>query len=520
MGKSKGGRGARVSRYGGGRDGRKQSAFNPTLDTEMLDAPRRRSERYMQHQKESFSSRTQLESEGRGRLGKATRDTCQTQQSIFNNTLLQGQQSSATRANPTASAFSSHNPFVSWKSHRASIGTCVSALSTTRVGRGPYCYRCAHTNRKLRQALLDLLESALKDGKKLIDEWAWEAGVSPDHMDCERTKMHIVPEGLQSENEPCHRCRAGVWSRDQNRRMSTSRPAIKTSQAPGSSVLGPQLRPAGIHGPLFSQPLQSLNPFTQVACGAPESQPSPTLTSQVPRARPWTLSSAMMAAEQTVTDTCNVGYPDSRSQLQAQQTPYQQQQQESGSGHIWQAVNELHNNPTHEQPDQVHPHPTVDRFIEQATLDPYISKSVSQEYQWGHPYKAIQKVASFVQASSVQVPQVHQYQFQHLQHLLGGGLEHPGSVLVKPVPPAHQEDQSRQDALITPPPPHEMTIIGMLNKKDSATGEEASSETMHQATGKSSGDVLSPNPGQGQPPQSIAPDQEPERELELPQKHV
>lgn len=513
MGKGKGGRGGRGSRHGGGRDGRKQTSFDPTLDTEMVDAPHHRSERRKQTESWFHGSQNQHGNSGRGLVGRTARGVSHTQQSIFNQSVLRNVprgQPFSTRATPRISMLSSQNRFTTnsrTKSRRASIGTCISALST-QIGRGPYCYKCARTNRKLRQALFDLLERALKDGKELIDEWAWEAGVSPDHMDCERTKMHIIPEGLRSENEPCHQCKAEMLSRSQSHRMSLFPP--QASQAP--VVMGPGLPPAETPHQACLQAQQRLNPFIQAAPGVFESRSSPMLASRVPSARPWDVTNALSGAEQTATCVSCVGYPGQVPQPQAQHELYQQQQQGSGSSHIWQVANGHLNGPTHQHPDQVHRQPAVDDNVDQATTDTYTQSAVNQRDRCGNSYTTAQLINNVEKTSTESVAQAQQRVFQHLQHPLNRHLEHLGTITASPATLAPEEDQSRHEVttnpLITPPLSNEMTITGMLNltseahpaqTREASVDAGAPSQATQQSTEKSAGDVLDPNLAQKQP---------------------
>lgn len=107
---------------------------------------------------------------------------------------------------------STRNPFatnlnnvVRPRTARSSMVTCITALSTQVGGSG--CYRCARTNRKLRDFLVDLFEG----GRRAVDEWAEAAGVSAEnHMEWERTKTRTLAGGLRRGSEPCDWCCMGT----------------------------------------------------------------------------------------------------------------------------------------------------------------------------------------------------------------------------------------------------------------------------------------------------------------------
>lgn len=521
MGKGKCERGGRADRHSGGREGRKpNSPFHSTLDTEMFDVPHQRSERYKQNQNKSARFETHRVNSGWGGVGKADRDVSEKQPSIFSQGLLNSIPRSrqlSTRAGPPASGVCSPTHFVNGsatKSRRASIGTCISALST-HVGRGLYCYKCARTNRKLRQALFELLERALKDGRKLIDEWAWEAGVSPDHMDCERSKMHIIPGGLRSDNELCHRCKDDVLSCEQS--QGTSKWPPWTSQAPDMS--GPQLPAARIQQPVFSsQPQQKLNPFIQAVPDAFMRQPSSMLASQTPYASPWAVPNATTVEEQTAA-TCAryVEHLDQASQLRQQQKSYQEQEQGLNSSRVWQVTNRPTDDPTDQRLDQNYQQPAVHQVAACPAIGSHILNFVNQETHCVDPYMYARTTTRGEEPPHVQMSQAPQHPFQHLQD----PLEHPDTVSSNATaPPHHEEDwqhipvvvgQSLQEtvpnALITPPPSDAMTVRGMLNAASEARSAQvddisvvvsASDEDTHQGTGEEPYEPLDPSPAQGQ----------------------
>lgn len=353
MTKGKSGRGRRCGGTAkGARQGGKQSLCDPTLDTEMLDGPHQRgkqSRKPKQMQDKPCRNETVLKDRRRGRVDKQAKDAPQLRQSTITHTsqapLTSQKANSSTPAtaprdpfvasngrpgsllvtadgprNPFANSNRAQNPFVTskeTKSRQTSVLSCESALST-RVGRGTHCYRCARTNRKLRQALFGLLEKALKDGRNLIDEWSWEAGVSPDHMDCERTKVHTIPQGLQSGNEPNH-------GYDPSR---TSVLPSQTSQAP--DILQPF---AGTY-----QPQPALNPFIPARPSHLERQPPHMLAPRMPRAMPWTTANATTAAVQQTSYASDVGFRGQASQPQTKHNPFQQPQQDCRSSKDFQVA--------------------------------------------------------------------------------------------------------------------------------------------------------------------------------------
>ncbi|KAJ4414536.1 hypothetical protein N0V82_007882 [Gnomoniopsis sp. IMI 355080] len=489
MGKGKGGRGTRSGHHlqGGRREDHKQNLFDPTLDTEMLNVPHQSRKRYKKTQNTSVGLPSKLENSKQGRVGKAAKaakDVSQKRQSVSSN--IPKDQQPPFRAAPSHPAFSSENPFVGssrLKSHRASIASCVSSLST-KIGRGPYCFRCARTNRKLRQALLDLLEHALKDGRKLIDEWAWEAGVSPDHMDCERTKMHTIPECLQSEDKPCHGHKREMADPTEIRHSSTFPP--QTSQA--FDMSGPQLPSAGIHQPSPPQSQQKWNPFFPAVSGTFESQTVPMLAAQVPNGKTWTLPNGMSVAEPTATYACYVGQPGRASPSRAQCSYDQQHQQDHPSSHVCQVGNVLSSDSTHRHLD-----PTLEQpahVLEQATINSYFSNSTNQEYRGGHPLMLAPQMSNVEDPLSAQSQQAQQHPSQCQPQSLSSHFEYPSPIFFKEL---HDQDNSK----ITPPPSNEMTIRSMLNN-GTGTAVGTSFESMQEGAEKSSGGVLDPDQEQEQ----------------------
>lgn len=82
-------------------------------------------------------------------------------------------------------------------SHRPSFNTCLSAR--TRVSKcASLCERCTRQNRQLRDELLDLL----KRNSRAISKWMDAAGVSPDHMDFERTRARTIHDEMPPGNGP------------------------------------------------------------------------------------------------------------------------------------------------------------------------------------------------------------------------------------------------------------------------------------------------------------------------------
>lgn len=456
MTKGKGGRGggaARGGRQGKGRQGGKQSLSNPTLDTEMLDVPHQRnrqSRRSKPIQNKPCGDQTELKNTRRGQVDKVVRDTPQSRQSIFPVTSQATRSSdragSSTPAtapqnpfvtangpqNPFANSNRARNPFVASKEtngRQTSVLSCVSALST-RVGRGAYCYKCARTNRKLRQALFDLLEKAVKDGKNLIDEWSWKAGVSPDHMDCERTRIHAIPEGLQSGNEPSHGFQAG----------RTSVLLSQTSQAPG--LLQPS---AGT-----CQPQPTLNPFIPARPSVFENQPPHMLAPQTPSAMPWTTANTTSAAVQRSTYAGDVGFRGQVSQSQAKHNPFLQQQRDCRISNASQVANGMFCNSSRQ-----HQPPSA-----QATVKPCIPDSVAHETHGGHPLTRLRQMMSLQDAPTVQLPQNQQHLMRSLAAFNNIAIADNGEgQIISNVP------QSREDAPITPPRSNDMPITTMLNKE-------------------------------------------------------
>lgn len=500
MGKGKGGRRTRSGRQGGRREDHKQNLSDPTLDTKMLDAPHQSRELYKKPQNKSVGFPSKLENSNQGRVAKAAkvaRDISQKRQSTSSNTSRNRQP--PFRAGPSSPALLSENPFLGssrTKSHRASIASCVSALST-KVGRGLYCYKCARTNRKLRQALFDLLERALKDGRKLIDEWAWEAGVSPDHMDCERTKMHNIPEGLQSEDEPCHGHKGKTANCGEVRQGSTFAP--QTSQASGMS--GPVMPLAGTQQPSPPLPQQMRNPFIPVMSGTFESQTFPMSAPQVPNGMTWTLSNGVSVAEQNETNASNVGRLGRASPSRAQHNSYQQHQQDHHSSDICQFANGLSSSSTYQYLDPK----TLQsaHVLKQAPINSYMPNSASQIVYGGHPLMLVPHKSNVEDSPSVQVPQVQQHPSQRQPEALSSHFEYPSSIFTNPAAAVKEEDQSipkaihnRDNSQIIPPQSNEQTVRDMLHK-GTGIGVGAVFESMQQGAETSPGDdVLEPDQGQ------------------------
>lgn len=493
MTKGKGGRGggaAREGRQGKGRQGGKQCLSNPTLDTEMLDVPNQRnrqSRRSKQVQNKPCGDQTQQKNTRRGQVDKVARDVPQSRQSIFfvtsQATRSSDRADSSTPATAARNSFVTangpQNPFVAskeTKSRQTSVLSCVSALST-RVGRRAYCFKCSRTNRKLRQALFDLLERALNDGRNLIDEWSWEAGVSPDHMDCERTKIHTIPEGLQSGNEPIHGFQAG----------RTSVLPAQTSQAPG-----------------LLQP--TLNPFIPARPSVSESQPPHMLAPQIPSAMPWTTANATSVAVQQTTYAGDVGFQVQPSQSQRKHKPFLQQQRDCRSSTTFQVDNGDFGNSArqHQQQSQHQAPPTP------ATVNLCIPNSVTQETHGDYPLTRLRQMMSVQDAPTVHVLQVQQHPLQSQQHLM-----HPTAAFNNIAIADHGEGQiilnlpqSREDALITPPHSNDMHIATMLNK-EAGTDVGPPCETMYQGVVDRRPECPGPVPGpdQRQQPQLASAEQ-------------
>lgn len=505
MPKAKGGRGARRRRQGEGREGRKPGLSDQTLDTEMLDFPQQRSGRYKQTQKKSSSSQVNFDNGKRGRVAKATTNLAQTRQSIFSNASLDQQPS---RTDSSSPAFSTQNPFISSgrpKVRRVSLVSCVSALST-KIGRRPYCYKCARTNRRLRQARFDLLDSSLKNGKKLIDEWAWEAGVSPDHMDCERTKLHTIPEG---QDEPGDQCEGGATDLGQTHPMRKVSPGF--SRTLGTAE--PQLPSAEIHQPPPPQTHQKLNPFIPAESGAFGGQPSQMLAPQVHSSKSWSILNSMSMAEQTETYACYAGQLDLAPSPQAPHSPYQQHPPDHHSSHVCQVTNTLFDGSTHQHLGHIPEQPV--HVLQQATVISSIPNFTAQESHGGHPLILAPQTSSIEDQPSEQAPQAQHCSFQHQPQPRSSHLEFPGTTFAKSAAAVDEEGQEllkafriRDDALVTPPPSYEMTIRGMLNN-ETCTGVGASSETTQQATGNCSGSVIRPDQEQQSPLRSPGQEQAP-----------
>lgn len=459
MTKARGGRGGRgggVARGGRqcqGRNGGKQSLSNPTIDTELPDVPHQRgkqSRKSKQVQNKSSSDQAERRNSRRGKVDNVAKVVPQTRHSRLYGT-SKGLQSSG-RASPTP-ASAPRNPFLhkdgtqnpvvtshAAKGRQTSVLSCVSVLST-KVGRGAYCYRCNRTNRKLRQALFDLLERALKDGRNLIDEWAWEAGVSPDHMDCERTKVCTIPEGVQSVNEPSHRFEAG----------RTSIFHSQNSQAPG--LLQPS---AGTHQPLVSRPQQTLNPFIPAGSSVSEIQPPHKLAAQVSSARPWTTANAMSTAAQQTTYAGDVGSRAQASRLQTQQYPHQLQRRDHRGDDAFQATNGGSGNPPCQYP--------LAQPAKQATLNSCIQNQAVQETYGNHPFLSVPQMMSVQDAQMIQVAQAQQHPLQNQQQLM-----QTIAAFANIATADHGQDQTipkasrkREAAPITPPSSNDMSIPSML----------------------------------------------------------
>lgn len=448
----RGGGGARGGRQGKGRNGGKQSLSNPTIDTEVPDVPHQRgkeSRKPKQVQNKSSGDRVEPRNSRKEQVDKVAKDAPQSRRSMLQsagrasttpataprNPVLHNDPFVSTNfsQSPFATGNGPRNPFVTshaTKSRQTSVLSCVSVLST-KVGRGAYCYKCNRTNRKLRQALLDLLERALKDGRNLIDEWAWEAGVSPDHMDCERTKVCTIPEGLQSVDEPSHEFGAGRAS------------IFRSQNSQASGLLQPS---AGTHQPPVSRSQQALNPFIPAG---PSVQPPHDFAAQVSSARPWTVANAMSTAVQQKTYSGEAESRAKASRSQTQQYPYQQQQRDHRSGNAFQVANKDFSTSPFQHP------------LAQASLNSSIPHQVFHESYGSHSVLPAPQMMSVQDPPTVQVlPQAQQHPLQSQQHLM-----HTIAAIANIATADHGEDQAipkvsrnREDAPITPPSSNDMSI--------------------------------------------------------------
>ncbi|CAN8095180.1 unnamed protein product [Discula destructiva] len=377
MTRGKGWRGKRGAQNRESHGGPKQSAFE--LDTDMVDGPGPRRE-WRYHNRDS----TQQGRNSRAGVGKASRASSQVLQSIFSSLPAQ---SSFARDNPfhaTAPAPSVFAEHPRRHVRRAvSIVTCESALSTQA---GAYCYKCSGINRKLRQAMYDLLETTFKSGKQLIDEWAWEAGVSPDHMDCERTKMlRFIPEGLRGEGEPCCRCKVDMLG----------------PQRGSASLAQQSFAPATAHHQQQQQQQQQrMNPFVQVGASNPFTRQQPPMAApQFPRLMSLTAPSNLptIMEQEPAYDASTVGF-DQATQPQVRPSPYQQQQQDHNGAHAWDLLGaQSHQSSMRQQP-------LINPLLEQTT---YNADSV---------YQAVQKPGEHLEHfQAAQMPPAQPHPFDHQQ---------------------------------------------------------------------------------------------------------
>ena len=473
MARGKGGRGGRSGRNSGGHNGPKQRLLE--LDTDMADAPRPRNERRTQNRDNHVGFRTQHENNNRRRVGKASRARAQAPQSIFSD-YPHSQKHQSARKTPFNPAFPASNPsgnIFRRNTRRASIVTCVSAFSTQAGARGPYCYKCAGTNRKLRQAMLDLLETTLTDGRKLIDEWAFEAGVSPDHMECERTKMRNLPisEGQQRGGEPCNNCKAELFSHIPGHNCTS----LDSAQiSPACDPVGHQLPFDSLHHQPLPQMQQNTSPYNSTRPDLFARRPDLAAAPQAHHLMSWTAPRNMPSIpEQEAAYNWSSDNASRTAQSQTRQYLYQQQRPAASSGlRAWLQSGNHPDAQTHyqsiqqrEQPDdnwaEVIRKAGVLRHMQQQDLD-----SATQD-----PYEP---QAAAQAPMPLTPPQQRPFFQQQLQQPLG---HQSGSCYTNTLIPAlgqeaemTSETTAAQTAsartLISPPSSYEMTIPAMLNRTD------------------------------------------------------
>lgn len=95
----------------------------------------------------------------------------------------------------------------------------------------PWCERCLHRNRQLR----DYLSERCDYGRQAIIAWESAAGVSLDHMDYEHTAALNLHDRIERHSQICQNCTANARceSECQNPIISTSAPGSSASWSEG-----------------------------------------------------------------------------------------------------------------------------------------------------------------------------------------------------------------------------------------------------------------------------------------------
>lgn len=178
---------------GGGRGGRPKQRKDSTVDTWTRNVADSRSEHHKPKQRKNVGFKPQQENDQRARVAK-TGGGFPTQPKAF---------SAATRSILTSrsSPSGSSDRRSAYLHRQKSTMSCISALSTQS---GSFCERCNRVNRKLRDVLVRLIDTSAQ----AVSEWSHAVGVSPDHMEYERTKTIIVPDGFRRDSAPCRNCHA------------------------------------------------------------------------------------------------------------------------------------------------------------------------------------------------------------------------------------------------------------------------------------------------------------------------
>lgn len=212
------------SRRGGGR---KSRHHDTTSDVEMVDVVLPRAERYSRKREKNPGSLKKHADVRRSRVDKLLKDNSISQLASANSRNDRASQESKTR-----SRVSSGQPLNGASSNRHSAVVLRSSVGSPRSSRSsravvPWCERCIHLNRQLRDYLFELFDT----GRRAIDEWTCATGVSLDHMEYERTRTVAAHESIGGSSQICQSCTT-------NARYGPERQDLVKAVSPPRSFLG------------------------------------------------------------------------------------------------------------------------------------------------------------------------------------------------------------------------------------------------------------------------------------------
>lgn len=213
------------SRRGGGRKSRHHDTAS---DVEMVDVVLPQAERYSRKRDKNSGPLKKHEDVRRSRVGRLLKDNSISQLASTNS-----RNDRAPHGTKTRSHVSSGQPLngVSSSSRHSAVVLRSSADSphSSRSSRAvvPWCERCIHLNRQLRDYLFELFDT----GRRAIDEWTCATGVSLDHMDYERTRTVAAHESIEGSSQICQSCTT-------NARYGPERQDLVKAVSPPRSSLG------------------------------------------------------------------------------------------------------------------------------------------------------------------------------------------------------------------------------------------------------------------------------------------